>query len=378
MTRAPANTSVEVTAKSAKKGYKGLTPSRAQTSMAPAPFAVPRSITSEMTTNDNEQVTYQRALNFLTANEPEKRLDIRLSYKFFQALEEQALALYGDEKHMSKGHAMPSLYPRVEYTATDSRVTIYTAPTPLHGSSAVSLERAISVAVRDVLVQHRKQELSQRIIPVGESTYSSVDEQGRRSTKTPDAGLKYYYDGHTVLTIIIEVGVSEGYTQLKADIMLWMNEFHCRTAILLYNKESPKFVFPSNADTYSISERPALVEAMTQTGRTNPFGPYCYREHAWFGMLDTAVLEVFKRDQNTGTVNNTGTYLVVQNGQMVVQGDRLDIGLTVGDVFPQNDEEIRDIQGERVQLEINFIRNMLASSSYDTAVSRFNHFIGED
>ncbi|KAK9485381.1 hypothetical protein V1527DRAFT_496701 [Lipomyces starkeyi] len=317
-----------------------------------------------MATCDKEQVSYQRALNFLKANEPEKRLDIRLSYKSFQALEKQTLALYDDEK-----------YPRVEYSATDSRVTFYTAPTALHGSSAVNLQQAISFAVYNVLVQHRKQELFERIVAVGESTYSSV---GRRSTKTPHAGLKYYYDGGTVLTIIVEVGVSERCTQLNDDIMLWMNEFHCRTAILLYNKESPKFGFPENADVYSITERPAFVEAMNQVGRTSPFGPYRYREHSWFGTLDTAVLEVFKRDQNTGTVNNTGTYLVVQNGQMVVHGDSLDIGLTIGDVFPPNEEAIRDIRDERVQIGINFVRNMLASGSHDTAVSRFSHFIGED
>ncbi|KAK9371814.1 uncharacterized protein V1513DRAFT_386103 [Lipomyces chichibuensis] len=366
LARAPANISV-VTGKSAKKEYKGQTQSRPQTSVVPAPLAVPRSITSAMTKSDNELLFYQRALDFITANEPEKRLDIRLSYKSFQAVEEQALALYGDEK-----------YPLVEYSATDSRVTIYTAPTALHGSSAANLQRAIDIAVYNVLVQHRKQELFDRIVAVGESTYDSVDEQGRRSTKTPDAGFKYCYDGRTVLTIIMEVGVSEGYTQLKADIMLWMNEFHCRTAILLYNKESPKFVSPSNTDAYSINERPALVEAMNQIGQTNPLGPYRYRGHTWFGMLDTAVIEVFKRDQNTGTVDNTGKYHVVQNGQMVIQGDNLDIGLTIGDVFPQNEEAIRDIQDESVQLGINFVRNMLAYGTHDTAVSRFNHFIGED
>ncbi|ODQ70632.1 hypothetical protein LIPSTDRAFT_5408 [Lipomyces starkeyi NRRL Y-11557] len=117
---------------------------------------------------------------------------------------------------------------------------------------------------------------------------------------------------------------------------------------------------------------------MNQVGRTSPFGPYRYREHTWFGTLDTAVLEVFKRDQNTGTVNSTGTYLVVQHGHMVVQGGSLDIGLNIGDVFPPNEEAIRVIQDERVQLGINFVRNMMASGSHDTAVSRFNRFIGED
>ncbi|KAK9481562.1 hypothetical protein V1527DRAFT_516503 [Lipomyces starkeyi] len=103
----------------------------------------------------------------------------------------------------------------------------------------------------------------------------------------------------------MEAGVSEGYTQLKAD-MLWMNEFRCRTAILLYNKESPKFRFPENADVYSINERPAFVEAPNQVVRTSPFGPHSCREHTWFRTLDTAVLEVSQRDQNTGTVNTLG------------------------------------------------------------------------
>ncbi|KAK9355049.1 hypothetical protein V1523DRAFT_454519 [Lipomyces doorenjongii] len=309
----PVTTSVEVTTKYANKEYNGLT-------------QVPKSISSEMATSGNEQVSYRRALNFLTANEPEKRLDIRLSYKSFRGLEEQALTLYGDKRSLS--------------TRPQPRCMVI---------QQSNLQQAISFAVYNILVQHQKQELFERIVAVGESTYSSVNDQ-----------------------------VSEGYTHLNADILLWMNEFHCRTAILFYNKECPKFEFPGNADTYSINERPAFVEAMNQIGRTTPFGPYRYREHTWFGTLDTAVLEVFKRDQNTDTVNNTGTYLVVQNGQLVVQGDSLDIGLTIGDVLPPNEEAIQDIRDERVHLRMNFVRNMLASGSHDTAVSRFNHFIGED
>ncbi|KAK9430980.1 hypothetical protein V1505DRAFT_399808 [Lipomyces doorenjongii] len=303
----PVTTSVEVTTKYANKEYNGLT-------------QVPKSISSEMATSGNEQVSYRRALNFLTANEPEKRLDIRLSYKSFRALEEQALTLYGDKRSLS--------------TRPQPRCMVI---------QQSNLQQAISFAVYNILVQHQKQELFERIVAV------------RRSTKIPDAGLLYYYDGGTVLTIIMEVGVSEGYTHLNADILLWMNEFHCRSAILFYNKE-----------------------CMNQIGRTTPFGPYRYREHTWFGTLDTAVLEVFKRDQNTDTVNKTGTYLVVQNGQLVVQGDSLDIGLTIGDVLPPNEEAIQDIRDERVHLRMNFVRNMLASGSHDTAVSRFNHFIGED
>ncbi|KAK9349897.1 hypothetical protein V1505DRAFT_381807 [Lipomyces doorenjongii] len=36
----------------------------------------------------------------------------------------------------------------------------------------------------------------------------------------------------------------------KVYLMLWMSEFHCRTAILFYNNESPKFGIPGNTDHF--------------------------------------------------------------------------------------------------------------------------------
>ncbi|KAK9329762.1 hypothetical protein V1520DRAFT_363255 [Lipomyces starkeyi] len=319
---------------------------------------------NDMAAADNEQASYERALNFLTANEPERRCDIRLSYISFQALEEQAQALYGHVK-----------YPRVEYAASDSRVTIYTAPSAFHGASAASLQLGIRDSVRDVLIRINKEQLLTHTILVGESTYESVDEQRRRSIKTPDGGLKYYSDGCTVLTVIIEVGVSEGYRELQADIMLWMNEFHCRTAILLWNKERPRFRFPGNRGVYSVDERPLFSEAMQQVAGVSPFGPYRYRDKSWFGTLDTAFIEVYKRDSHTGNITTT-TCPIVQNGQMVVQGDSVDIGLTLGDAFPVDEDAIRDSRTVPVHLQTDFLRNILISGAIDTAQNRFIHCLG--
>ncbi|ODQ72886.1 hypothetical protein LIPSTDRAFT_71166 [Lipomyces starkeyi NRRL Y-11557] len=61
------------------------------------------SISLEMAPYDEERASYQRALNFLTANEPERRLDIYLSYKSFQSLEEKARAIYGDANYVTNG-----------------------------------------------------------------------------------------------------------------------------------------------------------------------------------------------------------------------------------------------------------------------------------
>ncbi|ODQ70259.1 hypothetical protein LIPSTDRAFT_75285 [Lipomyces starkeyi NRRL Y-11557] len=58
------------------------------------------SMSLEMALHDHQQASYQRALNFLKVNEPERRLEVHLSPRSFQLLDEQAHALYGDAKYM--------------------------------------------------------------------------------------------------------------------------------------------------------------------------------------------------------------------------------------------------------------------------------------
>ncbi|ODQ72268.1 hypothetical protein LIPSTDRAFT_72999, partial [Lipomyces starkeyi NRRL Y-11557] len=84
-------------AQSAKE-YKGQIQTGAATALRPQ-----ISISLEMAPYDEERASYQRALNFLNANEPERRLDIYLSYKSFQSLEEKARAIYGDAKYVTNG-----------------------------------------------------------------------------------------------------------------------------------------------------------------------------------------------------------------------------------------------------------------------------------
>ncbi|KAK9483984.1 hypothetical protein V1527DRAFT_471486 [Lipomyces starkeyi] len=67
----------------------------------PHRFEVQNSVSSKMTWVDDEDASYQRALNFLKDNESERRLDIRLSYQSFRAIEAQAQALYGDAKYIA-------------------------------------------------------------------------------------------------------------------------------------------------------------------------------------------------------------------------------------------------------------------------------------
>ncbi|KAJ8103399.1 hypothetical protein POJ06DRAFT_272136 [Lipomyces tetrasporus] len=295
-----------------------------------------------------ERPSYQRALKFLRDNEPERRLDIQLSYENFGALEKKAHVLYGDAK-----------YPRVEYAASDSRVTIYTVPTALHSRSTVNLQEAIRDSVRDILIQHNKKESMRYILSVGETTVESANDQGTGSTKTPDAGLLFDNGHRRALTLIIEAGVSEGYRALKRDIELWLNEFQCPTCILFWLNENPRFGYPREADKYSVTEHSAFDEAMQLARNNHRFGPYSYRDHFWFGPLTKAFIEVFKRDASTRVIKN---------------GDDLKLGPTMGDFFPDV-SEIDSIRGVPIEVATNFVGHFLASAAQSTAEARFNCFV---
>ncbi|KAK9363111.1 hypothetical protein V1504DRAFT_438007 [Lipomyces starkeyi] len=311
-----------------------------------------------------ERDSYERALHFLKANKPEKRLDIDLSYESFRALEIQAQA------------KTQSMYPRLGYCAIDSRVTIHTALTALHSSAAVSLQDYIRDCLRDVLVRHGRQGVLDLLIPVGDTTYESADDQGRGTSKSPDNGFKYKIVGRCAeLIFVIEVGVSEGYRALVADIMLWLNQFHCRTAILLLFKEQQSFRYPRNSDAYSVSDLPAFQAAMEQAESAHPYGPYCFREHAWFGTMDTAIIEVFKRNPTSGTITTEKKCTLVNGGHMVIQADRLDLGLSLGDFFPPDEERVADIQTAPIRPRTESLRLVLASGAEDTARARFARFM---
>ncbi|KAK9493143.1 hypothetical protein V1508DRAFT_404027 [Lipomyces doorenjongii] len=297
------------------------------------------SISLEMASNDDEQASYQRALNFLTAHEPERRLDIYLSYKTFQFLEENARALYADAK-----------YPRVEYSAVDSR---------LHSSSAVGLQICITESIRDILIQFDKKHLASRILPVGESKYSSVDDQGEHSTKTPDAGLKYDNGQLNDLLIV-------GYQQLKADFELWLRKFGSRIGILLF-----RFPARDGCNSLSATELALFENSMCHARRSRPFGPYSFKGHTWFGTLDVALIEVFKIDAHANNISSE-QYVVVQDGAATIQGESLDIGLTMGDAFPFDEQLSEDEMALPILLEAEVLLHIVESAVHSTAIQRYN------
>ncbi|KAJ8101261.1 hypothetical protein POJ06DRAFT_267422 [Lipomyces tetrasporus] len=304
-----------------------------------------------------EKKAYQNALDFLIANEPEQRLDFRLPFDCYLALEEEARKRYGDEG-----------YPRVEYSSKSSTVTIYTCQSSLHVKASQFLQRWIEEGVRRELVNHGRGELGERLRPIFDETRNAGDDESGELVKKPDGGLVYFRDFRSVTVVAIEVGVSEKYEKLVADVTLWMEEFHCRTGILFSLKETPRFRYPArqimNAFSLAVDLEP-FYDAIIEIGPNQPFGPYPYRGHNWFGSLDSAFIEILRRDPLTGIVNQSQRVDVIENGHMRLQGDNVDVGLTIEDLFPYGQEDIVGIQQEPIRLDANLLRGYLQEGVVD-------------
>ncbi|KAK9366163.1 hypothetical protein V1509DRAFT_611850 [Lipomyces kononenkoae] len=157
----------------------------------------------------NEEHCYQRALDFLKTNEPEIRLDVQLSPNSD-----------GLRSRCTRYMAMPDILEfNIRLLIAGSLSN--TVPTALHSTSS------IAKSVHQTLGRVNKGALCKHIIPRGDSEYSITDDEGSTSTKTPDGELNYLSDeGSSVLTFVIEVGLSEAYDQLRRDIKLWLSCCH--------------------------------------------------------------------------------------------------------------------------------------------------------
>ncbi|KAK9235214.1 hypothetical protein V1525DRAFT_427991 [Lipomyces kononenkoae] len=306
-----------------------------------------------------EDKAYQKAREFLIRNEPERRLDLRLSFKCFRALQELS--------HTAKKPGTACLtmhtYPRVEYSSKDSTVTIITAQSGLHGMAAEALQRCIEDGLRTELTKYANDVL-----------LNELDDQSNLSVKKPDGGLLYVKNGVQTIIAVVEVGVSESFARLKVDMRRWMDEFHCQTGILFSLKERPKFRYPAHAamTRYSVNDPVPFRNAMTQYALNQPFGPYRYNGHDWFGAIGTAFIEIYRQDQ-VGPPQRTN---VIENRQMLLQGNDNVVGLTVADLFPPGEEDIQGIEQVLVLFDAARVQNSLATGACRTAMTRFNGAVG--
>ncbi|KAK9385509.1 hypothetical protein V1515DRAFT_607652 [Lipomyces mesembrius] len=86
--------------------------------------------------------------------------------------------------------------------------------------------------------------------------------------KKPDGRLQYASTGfESVTVVVVEVGVSETYENLFADITRWMQEFHCRTGILFFLSETPRFSYPGRQVMIAYSVANDVIAAQCPLSR---------------------------------------------------------------------------------------------------------------
>ncbi|KAK9495396.1 hypothetical protein V1508DRAFT_402002 [Lipomyces doorenjongii] len=310
---------------------------------------------------------YQRALNFLVTNEPEQCLEVQLPLHKYEELERYADSLYGEIK-----------YPYVDYNTNTSTVTIYTAPAPLHGMVSAQLQYLIHRGAEMALIQHNKPEIARRLHAYGESSDRPVfGGYNSRISKVPDGGLVYFLTREEVLTVAIETGLSEKYEKLQKDAYLWVKGAHCQMAITVCLQEQPNFKYPPKAvHTVSLEAYDVFKTKMADTLAENPFGPYIYDGHTWFGQLAEAFAIVYKRADD-GSITQSEPYRLVQDGTFLVQGEELDTGITLGDVLPRDEKAAIDIREVPIKFVTEDIRALLMAGARRTASVRFRALVAE-
>ncbi|KAK9481448.1 hypothetical protein V1527DRAFT_486583 [Lipomyces starkeyi] len=151
----------------------------------------------------------------------------------------------------------------------------------------------------------------------------------------------------------------QSYQRLKADVNVGMQDFRCRTVILCLLKEQPKFKHPTKLAmrAYSGDERDTFDNAIYKVGDDQPFGPYLYNAHSWFGTLTPHLSKIYRRDPNTGVIAQPYRKYLIRDGRMELQGDNADLGLIVGDLFPSEEDDIEGIHSEPIYLKIGWWRS---------------------
>ncbi|KAK9360839.1 hypothetical protein V1504DRAFT_440070 [Lipomyces starkeyi] len=315
-----------------------------------------------MTLNSHSRdIDYQRALDFLAANEPEQSLRIKLPFDKFEALESYASKWRQEVTNIiilfNSPTKLTGRYPYVDYCPTTSTAIIYTAPTPLHGQISSQLQHLIQRSVEKVLMRQNRPQLARKLQASGESSARPIfGGYSRKISKTPDGGLVYVVNNKDVLTV-----------KLQKDVTLWLDGMHCNTAILVCLQEQPNFKYlPKNEHRFTLESYEVFQEVMAKTSAETPFGPYIYDDHTWFGQLARSFAEVSKRSED-GTIQSQ-TYWLIREGKFVIQ---VDFGLTIGDVIPAEEAAADDIRSMATIFSTEDIKELLISGARRTASVRF-------
>ncbi|KAK9326967.1 hypothetical protein V1520DRAFT_284324 [Lipomyces starkeyi] len=265
---------------------------------------------------------------------------------------------------------------RVWYDGYSFTVTIICCPSDLHNMAAVTVvDSLVAEAVRVLRTAGISDDVISRIKKPGNET--SASRSRTRSYREPDGAV--LFEDRTsprIHRIVLEVGFSQNYIPLQRATMWWIEEKISPVAILLCLTERHKSsgatrrVFRSEEDMDAEMEK--YIEAFDRQQRqgNHALGPLVYDGYSWFGTLQQAFFETWRRT-DTGMVKNGPLYLV-NDGLDVSVATPLDLGdFTLGDIVPSN-AGIGDVMRSSA---LNFVRpqtyiQVLSDAIFRTALNR--------
>jgi hypothetical protein len=161
-------------------------------------------------------------------------------------------------------------------------------------------------------------EILDQIDVVGNQTVGDFQGAYEGSRKEADVLFKYFHPNDDVsYSAVVEIGLAETYEELCDDVKLWIEGNHTvSTAILIKVKEDPRYICPINhldddqVMALGFPEPRHLVPSMVfLKNPNNSFGPLQLNRFTWVGRM-TMFLEVWKRDETTGSAKRQGSRLV--------------------------------------------------------------------
>ncbi|KAK9321126.1 hypothetical protein V1517DRAFT_353970 [Lipomyces orientalis] len=254
---------------------------------------------------------YNRALNLLKNDPPERRLDIQLP---------------------------PA-----------------TCPGYIHESASSNTCPWIIKYAEDYLSTY-SEELVDTIGSYGSTTTKSFRGAFEGSTKQPDGGVRYFYSGSNKVTVAVEVGFSEDYRSLCKDKDVWVDGHGVNVFILVCLTEKPQFKNPTteyedigDVDAAIAQMNNSISETLHLNLSNNRNALFLYRSYKWAAELTDAFIEIWRPGSSIPS-----KYNLIQNGQRVMVS--LPLGIKISDLFPDNAWQAADIPDKVIPFNATHVK----------------------
>ena len=185
-------------------------------------------------------------------------------------------------------------------------------------------------AVHEVLIRHIDEEigavkrtlsdttLKESLINSGSTRIESFTDEYKDTTKEPDSSFMNI----DRLVSVIEIGFSERYDHMIANVNLWLNQ--AQIVILICANEDPPWTDPikdwdnkKRLEFLSEHQTAILPKDFISEISDDPFSALMFDGKRWFNKLGEVFVEKWKRDHITGVPEQDGKRTVSENSPLI-------------------------------------------------------------